>query len=139
MKFLHGMIRVLDVDKSLHFYRDLLGLQVTRQKDYESGRFSLIYLATEPGEPEIELTHNWDEKEPYSNGRNFGHFAFAVDDIYETCQKLQDGGITILRPPRDGRMAFVKCPDGISIEFLQNGGALEPQEPWKSMENTGSW
>lgn len=139
MKFLHTMIRVLDVDKSLHFYRDLLGLKVTKRKDYEAGQFSLIYLATDEGEPEVELTYNWGETQAYEIGRNFGHLAFEVDDIHEMCQKLQDNGVVILRPPRDGRMAFVRCPDGISIEFLQKGEGLEPQEPWVSMENTGTW
>ena len=139
MKYLHTMVRVLDLDKSLHFYRDLLGLTVTRRTEVEAGRFTLVYLATAEGEPELELTYNWDQQEPYSYGRNFGHLAYAVDDIYEICQKLQDNGITILRPPRDGRMAFVRSPDGISIELLQEGEPLQFAEPWASMENTGVW
>ena len=141
MKFLHSMIRVLDLEASLHFYCELLGLKQIRRKDSEKGRFSLIFLATDElaGTPAIELTYNWDETQPYTNGRNFGHLAYQVDDIYEFCQKLQDNGVTILRPPRDGYMAFVKCPDGISIEILQKGDRLEVCEPWASMQNTGSW
>lgn len=139
MKYLHSMVRVLDLDTSMHFYRDLLGLIETRRVDVEAGRFSLIYLATAEGEPEVELTHNWDEESPYSEGKNFGHLAFEVENIYETCEKLQAGGVVINRPPRDGFMAFVRSPDGISIELLQAGEKLAPQEPWLSMENTGSW
>lgn len=139
MRYLHTMIRVLDLDATLKFFCDHLGLQETRRNDYEKGRFSLIFLATAKGEPEIELTHNWDEKEAYSSGRNFGHLAYAVDNIYETCQKLADAGVVINRPPRDGRMAFVRSPDGISVELLQAGDALEPAEPWLSMESTGTW
>ncbi len=141
MRFLHSMIRVYDVDAALHFFCDLLGLEQVRRSDYESGRFSLIFLQTgEDGDnAQIELTWNWDQEEPYTSGRNFGHLAFAVDDIYATCQHLQDHGVTINRPPRDGRMAFVRSPDGISVELLQRGGALPPQEPWASMGNTGSW
>ena len=139
LKYLHAMIRVRDLDRSLSFYRDGLGLREVRRRDYESGRFTLVYLATEEGAPEIELTYNWDQKESYGNGRNFGHLAFLVDDIYKTCERLQSAGVTILRPPRDGRMAFVKCPDEISIEFLQKGDSLTVQEPWSSMENIGSW
>ena len=139
MKFLHSMIRVKDLEKSLEFYTAGLGLVETRRKDYESGRFTLVYLATALGEPEVELTYNWDPPESYGNARNFGHLAFEVENIYEVCQRLQDSGVTILRPPKDGRMAFVKCPDEISIEFLQKGGALEAKEPWVSMPNTGSW
>ena len=138
MKFLHAMVRVLDLDASMHFYCDLLGLKEIRRKDYPEAKFSLIYLATEEGEPEVELTHNWGATEPYGNGKNFGHLAFRVENIYETCQKLMDAGVVINRPPRDGHMAFVLSPDGISIELLQ-AGKLEPQEPWASMENTGSW
>ena len=138
MKFLHAMVRVLDLDASMRFYCDLLGLKEIRRKDYPEAKFSLIYLATEEGEPEVELTHNWGETEPYDNGKNFGHLAFRVENIYETCQKLMDAGVVINRPPRDGHMAFVLSPDGISIELLQ-AGKLEPQEPWASMENTGSW
>ncbi len=141
MKFLHTMIRVLDPKASLHFYRDLLGLTEVRRYDSEQGKFSLIYLqtGTDGDSAQVELTHNWDEAEPYTDGRNFGHMAFAVDDIYALCSKLQDDGVTILRPPRDGRMAFIKCPDGISIELLQSGDALPLAEPWKSMPSTGSW
>lgn len=139
MKFLHSMVRVLDVDASLHFYCDLLGLVQTKRIDVEEARFSLIYLATAAGEPEVELTHNWDETQAYSEGKNFGHLAFEVNNIYEICEKLQANGIVINRPPRDGFMAFVRSPDGISIELLQANNKLPPQEPWLSMENTGSW
>ena len=139
MKYLHTMVRVSDLDASLKFYRDALGLEVTRQNDYPAGRFSLVYLAA-PGDydAEIELTHNWDPEE-LGGARNFGHVAYAVDDIYATCERLQSHGVTILRPPRDGRMAFVRSPDNISIELLQRGQALPPVEPWASMPNTGSW
>ncbi|MGB3726415.1 MAG: lactoylglutathione lyase [Glaciecola sp.] len=147
MQFLHTMVRVTDVDASLHFYCDLLGLVQTKRYDSEQGRFSLIYLAAnedlESAEkkqsPEIELTYNWDPEEAYTTGRSFGHLAFRVENVYELCQTLQNNGVTINRPPRDGHMAFVKSPDGISIELLQKGKALPVQEPWKSMENTGSW
>lgn len=138
MKYLHTMIRVLDLDRALAFFR-LLGLVETRRRDMPAGRFTLVFLATEPGAPEVELTHNWDEREPYSEGRNFGHLAYEVDDIYALCERLQAAGVTINRPPRDGRMAFVRSPDGISIELLQKGDALAPQEPWSSMGNTGAW
>jgi lactoylglutathione lyase len=139
MKYLHTMVRVSDVTASLHFYCDLLGLIEVRRYDNEQGRFTLIFLAP-PGQEEaqVELTHNWDEK-GYPGGRNFGHLAYAVDDIYAACQKLKDGGVTINRPPRDGRMAFVRSPDGISIELLQLGGALPIAEPWASMPNSGEW
>lgn len=133
------MVRVLDLEKSLEFYCEHLGLKEIRRSDYEQGRFSLIYLATAEGEPEVELTYNWDQKEEYGSGRNFGHLAFSVENIYETCQKLMDAGVTINRPPRDGWMAFIKSPDGISIELLQSGQKLEVQEPWASMENIGEW
>jgi lactoylglutathione lyase len=139
MKFLHSMIRVYDLEKSLEFFCDKLGLEQVRRNDYESGRFSLIFLRAPESEAEVELTYNWDEKEPYGNGRNFGHLAFEVDNIYDHCHRLMDKGVTINRPPRDGRMAFVKSPDGISIELLQKGKALEIQEPWKSMDNIGDW
>jgi lactoylglutathione lyase len=139
MKFLHTMIRVYDLDKALHFFINQLGLVEVRRKDVEQGRFSLIFLATAPGEPEIELTYNWDQTEPYTQGRNFGHLAFAVENIYDTCQRLLEAGVTINRPPRCGHMAFVKSPDGISIELLQQGDALPPQEPWLSMPNQGEW
>ncbi|MEA1676903.1 MULTISPECIES: VOC family protein [Nitrospirillum] len=139
MKYLHTMVRVTDLDASLDFYVNKLGLELVRRRDYEKGRFTLVYLAA-PGSPEseVELTWNWDP-EVYTGGRNFGHLAFAVDDIYATCQRLMDAGVTINRPPRDGHMAFVRSPDQISIELLQAGDALPPQEPWASMPNTGSW
>jgi lactoylglutathione lyase len=138
MKYLHTMIRVSDVDGTLEFFK-ALGLVETRRKDSEAGRYSLIFLAAEETlEAEIELTHNWDPEE-YSGGRNFGHIAFGVDDIHESCQRLMDAGITINRPPREGRMAFVRTPDGISIELLQKGESLTPAEPWISMENVGEW
>ena len=139
MKYLHTMVRVSDVDKSLDFYCNKLGLKEVRRKDVPAGRYTLIFLAAaESPEAEIELTHNWDTEE-YGGGRNFGHLAFQVPDIYATCKRLMDGGVTINRPPRDGRMAFVRSPDGISIEILQKGGALPPAEPWVSMSNTGKW
>lgn len=146
MEFLHTMVRISDLDESLDFYCNKLGLIEFSRKDNEKGRFTLIFLcapedknlAEESKKPLIELTYNWD-KEEYTGGRNFGHLAFKVDNIYETCQKLQDNGVVINRPPRDGYMAFINSPDGISIELLQKGDKLEPQEPWLSMENTGSW
>lgn len=146
MQYLHTMVRISDVDKSLHFYCDLLGLREVRRIENDKGRFTLIFLAAPEDEassrehkaPELELTYNWDPEE-YDSGRNFGHLAYRVDDIYATCQHLMDNGVTINRPPRDGYMAFVKSPDGISIELLQKGEAQPPQEPWASMENTGSW
>lgn len=139
MKYLHTMVRVTDLEASLRFYRDALGLELVRRNDYPEGRFTLVYLSA-PGDPDaqIELTWNHDP-EVYTGGRNFGHVAFAVDDIYAACQRLQDHGVTILRPPRDGRMAFVRSPDQISVELLQAGPALAPAEPWASMPNTGSW
>ncbi len=139
MRYLHTMVRVTDIDASLKFYCELLGLEETRRIDNEKGRFTLVFLAP-PGQPEaqVELTYNWDPEE-YGEGRNFGHLAYAVDDIYGLCQKLMDAGVTINRPPRDGHMAFVRSPDNISIELLQKGDALPPQEPWASMENTGHW
>ncbi|MCH8502198.1 MAG: VOC family protein [Aliidiomarina sp.] len=139
MKYLHTMVRVSDLDASLRFYCEGLGLQEVRRKDVPEGRFTLVFLsAKETPEAEIELTYNWDP-ETYTGGRNFGHLAFSVEDIYQTCEHLQAMGVTINRPPRDGRMAFVRSPDDISIELLQAGGALPPQEPWQSMENTGTW
>lgn len=146
MEFLHTMIRVSDIDASLDFYCNKLGLIEFSRKDYEKGRFTLIFLcapedknlADENRKPLIELTYNWD-KEEYAGGRNFGHLAFRVDNIYKICEKLQDNGVVINRPPRDGHMAFVKSPDGISIELLQKGDNLKPKEPWLSMENTGTW
>ena len=139
MKFLHTMIRVTDLDESLRFWVDHLGLEELARYDNEAGRFTLVFLAA-PGDPsgQIEITHNWDPEE-LDGGRNFGHVAFAVDDIYDVCQKLQDAGVTILRPPRDGHMAFIRSPDQISVELLQRGKALEPAEPWASMPNTGTW
>lgn len=133
------MLRVRDLDAALEFFCGSLGLVEVRRKDVESGRFTLVFLATEPGAPEIELTHNWDQEAPYSGGRNFGHLAFAVDDIYATCERLAERGVQILRPPRDGRMAFVRSPDAISIELLQKGEALPAREPWASMPSTGTW
>ncbi|MDN6296591.1 MAG: lactoylglutathione lyase [Halomonas sp.] len=146
MQYLHTMVRVSDLDAALHFYCDLLGLVEVRRKDNEKGRFTLVFLAAPEDEsrsaekqaPELELTHNWDP-ETYDGGRNFGHLAYRVDDIYALCQRFQDNGVTINRPPRDGHMAFVRSPDGISVELLQKGEPLEPAEPWASMENTGSW
>lgn len=158
MEYLHTMVRVSDLDDSLDFYCNKLGMVEVSRKESEAGRFTLVFLAA-PGDldqadlkaggemaagaaayntPMIELTYNWDPEE-YTGGRNFGHLAFRVENIYDLCSKLQDAGVTINRPPRDGRMAFVRSPDGISVELLQKGDALEPQEPWKSMENTGSW
>ncbi len=139
MKYLHTMLRVKDLDAALDFYVHKLGLVEIRRRDSEKGRFTLVFLGPTPDEPILELTHNWDQEEPYSTGRFFGHLAFGVDHIYELCQKLSEKGVTILRPPRDGRMAFIKSPDGASVELLQNGEALAPQEPWVSMKNEGSW
>jgi lactoylglutathione lyase len=139
MKYLHTMVRVSDVAASLHFYCDLLGLQELRRYDNEQGKFTLIFLSP-PGQEDaqVELTYNWDQA-GYDGGRNFGHLAYAVDDIYAACHKLMAGGVTINRPPRDGRMAFVRSPDGISIELLQAGTALPAAEPWTSMPNSGQW
>jgi lactoylglutathione lyase len=139
MKYLHTMVRVTDVEASLDFYVNKLGLRELRRIDNEAGRFSLIFLAA-PGDEtaQVELTHNWDP-ETLAGGRNFGHLAYRVENIYALCQHLMDKGVTISRPPRDGRMAFIRSPDNISIELLQEGDALPPQEPWKSMPNTGVW
>jgi lactoylglutathione lyase len=139
MKYLHTMVRVTDIDASLRFYCDALGLREVRRIDNEKGRFTLVFLAA-PGDEDaqVELTHNWDP-EAYGGGRNFGHLAYEVDDIYATCRRLQERGVTINRPPRDGRMAFVRSPDRISVELLQKGGALPPSEPWASMANIGEW
>lgn len=139
MRYLHAMVRVRDLEASLRFFRDALGLVETRRKDVPQGRFTLVYLAA-PANPEaeVELTYNYDD-EDYGSARNFGHLAFAVDNIYATCERLQAHGVTINRPPRDGRMAFVRSPDAISIELLQHGEALPPREPWLSMPNVGSW
>ncbi|HEV7491644.1 MAG TPA: VOC family protein [Rhodanobacteraceae bacterium] len=140
MKYLHSMIRVRDVDATLKFFCEGLGLREVRRKDNPSGKFTLIFLAApESPEAEIELTHNWEATEDYGSARNFGHLAFRVDDIYATCAHLQSMGVTINRPPRDGHMAFVRSPDLISIELLQKGDALLPREPWSSMANTGVW
>jgi lactoylglutathione lyase len=146
LRYLHTMVRVRDLDASLHFYCDLLGLQEVRRTENEAGRFTLVFLAAPKNleqsaaerSPELELTYNWDP-ETYQGGRNFGHLAYKVDDIYAACQRLMDGGVVINRPPRDGNMAFVRSPDGISIELLQDGPPLTPAEPWASMPNTGSW
>ncbi len=146
MEYLHTMVRVRDLDHSLDWYCNKLGLVEVRRTESQAGRFTLVFLAA-PGDmerakrdmtPLVELTYNWDT-EDYTGGRNFGHLAYNVDDIYETCQRLMDAGVTINRPPRDGRMAFIKSPDGISIELLHKGGSKEPAEPWKSMPNTGTW
>jgi len=146
MRYLHTMVRVTDLDASLDFYCNKLGLRQVRRIDNDKGRFSLVFLcapddvelAEKNQAPLVELTHNWDP-EDYKGGRNFGHLAYRVDDIYATCQRLMDGGVTINRPPRDGHMAFVRSPDGISIELLQAGGPKAPAEPWASMPNTGAW
>lgn len=139
MKFLHAMVRVSNLEESLAFYTEQLGLIETKRTEYPEGKFTLLYLATAIGEPEVELTYNWGSTEEYTLGRSFGHLAFEVDDIYGLCEKLQNAGVIINRPPRCGHMAFVKSPDGISIELLQKGEALAPAEPWVSMENQGSW
>jgi lactoylglutathione lyase len=141
MRYLHTMLRVRDLDLALDFFVDKLGLRVLRRTEHEAGRFTLVFLGTgADGDPaQIELTYNWDQKEPYSVGRSFGHLAFEVDDIYATCARLMESGVTIARPPRDGRMAFVRSPDQQSVELLQRGQALPPAEPWKSMPNTGEW
>ena len=146
MRYLHTMVRIRDIDKSLDFYCNKLGMEEVRRMESEKGRFTLIFLAApedkaralEEQAPLLELTYNWDPEE-YTGGRNFGHLAYVVDDIYALCQKLMDAGVTINRPPRDGHMAFVRSPDGISFELLQKGEALPAQEPWASMKNTGSW
>ena len=146
MRYLHTMIRVKDLDAALSFYCDKLGLTEVRRMESEKGRFTLVFLAAPEDAdnaksseaPLVELTYNWDSQD-YDGGRNFGHLAYQVDDIYALCQRLQDKGVTINRPPRDGHMAFIRSPDGISIELLQKGGSLPPQEPWSSMANTGSW
>ena len=140
MRYLHTMVRITDIDQSLDFYCRKLGMKEVRRHENEQGRYTLIFMAAagDEGRAEVELTHNWDEQ-GYQGGRNFGHLAYRVDDIYETCQRLMDNGVTINRPPRDGRMAFVRTPDNISIELLQAGERLPPQEPWASMPNTGEW
>jgi lactoylglutathione lyase len=139
IRYLHTMVRVRDIDESKRFYCDLLGLKEIRRREDEKGRFTLVFLAPEgQEEAQVELTWNWDPEE-YGGGRNFGHLAYAVEDIYALCERLRAGGVTINRPPRDGRMAFVRSPDGISVELLQMGEAKAPAEPWASMPNTGSW
>ncbi|RZO79872.1 MAG: lactoylglutathione lyase [OM182 bacterium] len=139
MKYLHTMVRVADIDASLAFYCQALGLAELKRYDSEEGRFTLVFLAAQGDESaQVELTHNWDP-ENYDGGRNFGHLAYQVDNIYDTCQRLMDHGVVINRPPRDGRMAFVRSPDGISIELLQNGEALPPAAPWQEMQNVGEW
>ena len=139
MKYLHTMVRVTDIETSVKFYRDALGLELLSRRDYPQGRFTLVFLAAHGDHSaQVELTHNWDP-ESYAGGRNFGHLAYAVDDIYAACRRLQDQGVVINRPPRDGRMAFVRSPDNISIELLQAGEALAPAEPWTSMPNVGVW
>lgn len=140
VKYLHTMVRVRDIDESKKFYCDLLGLEEIRRVDNEAGKFTLVFLAPPcQHDAPVELTYNWGSDEQYGGGRNFGHLAYEVENIYEMCQKLMDAGVTINRPPRDGRMAFVKSPDGISIELLNAGGHRPPEEPWASMPNTGSW
>ena len=139
MRYLHTMVRVANLDDSLAFYTDKLGLEEVRRHESPQGRFTLVFLAADENpDAQVELTYNWDP-EVYTGGRNFGHLAYSVPDIYATCQRLMDKGVTINRPPRDGRMAFVKSPDGISIELLQHGEAQQPREPWTSMSNVGSW
>jgi len=140
MKYLHTMVRVNDIEASLDFYCDKLGLQENRRYENEQGRFTLVFLSA-PGDEsaQVELTYNWDAEELGDGNRNFGHLAYAVENIYETCQRLMDGGVIISRPPRDGRMAFVRSPDNISIEILQDGDSLAPEEPWLSMDNVGEW
>ena len=133
MKYLHTMIRGKDLDRALDFFVDKLGLVEVKRKDVPKGKFTLVFLATEPGEPEVELTYNWDQSEEYTSGRNFGHLAYRVDDIYALCERLKEKGVTINRPPRDGHMAFVRSPDNISVELLQKGDPLPPKEPWASM------
>jgi len=139
MRYLHTMLRVRDLDVALDFFVNKLGLRELRRRESEQGRFTLCFVAADDGGAEIELTYNWDQKEPYPTGRFFGHLAFEVDDIYATCATLEKKGVDVLRPPRDGKMAFVKSPDGHSIELLQRGAALAPQEPWASRKNQGEW
>ena len=141
MRYLHTMLRVRDLEAALGFFVNQLGLREVRRKESEKGRFTLVFLATgsEADAAEIELTYNWDQKEPYATGRFFGHLAYQVDDIYAACQRLKEKGVAILRPPRDGHMAFIKSPDGHSVELLQRGESLPPREPWSSMPNQGDW
>jgi len=139
MKFLHTMLRVKDLERALDFYINKLGLVEVRRKDNEGAKFSLIFLATRPGEPEVELTYNWGQEDEYSTGQNFGHLAFEVDDIYKKCEQLESMGVTINRPPRDGYMAFIRSPDNHSVELLQKGDALPPDPKWSTRENIGTW
>lgn len=140
MRYLHTMVRVRDLPAALRFFCEGLGLREIRRRDHEQGRFTLVFLGEQEGDsPQIELTHNWDQQEPYTVGRNFGHVAYEVDDIYAACQRFIDLGYTISRPPRDGRMAFVRSPDLVSVELLQRGEALSPREPWTTMPNVGEW
>ena len=139
MKYLHTMIRVQNLESTLDFFINKLGMIEVRRREAPEGRFTLVLLATGPGESTIELTYNWDQEEPYTVGRNFGHLAYSVENIYQLCEELQNKGVTILRPPRDGKMAFIRSPDQISVELLQEGDPLPPQEPWLSMPSQGEW
>ena len=139
MKYLHTMIRVQNLESALDFFNNKLGMIEVRRREAPEGRFTLVFLATGPGESTIELTYNWDQEEPYTAGRNFGHLAYSVENIYQLCEELQNKGVTILRPPRDGKMAFIRSPDQISVELLQEGDPLPPQEPWLSMPSQGEW
>ena len=139
MKYLHTMIRVQNLESTLDFFINKLGMIEVRRREAPEGRFTLVFLATGPGESTIELTYNWDQEEPYTVGRNFGHLAYSVENIYQLCEELQKKGVTILRPPRDGKMAFIRSPDQISVELLQEGDPLPPQEPWLSMPSQGEW
>ena len=139
MKYLHTMIRVQNLESALDFFINKLGMMEVRRREAPEGRFTLVFLATGPRESTIELTYNWDQEEPYTVGRNFGHLAYSVENIYQLCEELQNKGVTILRPPRDGKMAFIRSPDQISVELLQEGDPLPPQEPWLSMPSQGEW
>ena len=139
MKYLHTMIRVQNLESALDFFINKLGMIEVRRREAPEGRFTLVFLATGPGESTIELTYNWDQEEPYTVGRNFGHLAYSVENIYQLCEELQNKGVMILRPPRDGKMAFIRSPDQISVELLQKGDPLPPQEPWLSMPSQGEW
>ena len=139
MKYLHTMIRVQNLESTLDFFINKLGMMEVRRREAPEGRFTLVFLATGPGESTIELTYNWDQEEPYTVGRNFGHLAYSVENIYQICEELQNKDVTILRPPRDGKMAFIRSPDQISVELLQEGDPLPPQEPWLSMPSQGEW
>ena len=139
MNYLHTMIRVQNLESALNFFINKLGMMEVRRRELPEGRFTLVFLATGPGESTIELTYNWDQEEPYTVGRNFGHLAYSVENIYQLCEELQNKGVTILRPPRDGKMAFIRSPDQISVELLQEGDPLPPQEPWLSMPSQGEW